>query len=362
MPHPNGNGSDPRRFCGDGFPWPLINELSDGDDVVACYLVLERRRAETRQNKPYLKLSLGDRTGTIDAFVWDEADRWEPLCCTDGFIGVRGRVGSYQDRLQLKVQWIEPLKVEEADLARFLPSSPRDRDTMLRELDALVASVEDEPLRTLLRRCTGKGTALGRAYRSSPAAKRNHHAYLGGLLEHSLSVAGVCDRLAEHYRVQGVAVDRDLLVTGALLHDVGKVRELQPSGSFAYTTAGQLLGHIVIGIQMVAEEAASIPGLDGERLLLLQHLVASHQGRHEWASPKVPQLLEALLLHYADDLDSKMIPASRLVEGVEPGEWTAYDRHLERSFYNPPPTAQSEEVEPVPAEEANELMMDLFRG
>lgn len=324
-----------RVFCGDAYPWTLIADLEDGTDVVACYLVLESRKAETKQNKPYLRLILGDRTGSIDAMVWEDAERLEPVCAPEAFVGVRGRVSSYNDRLQLKVSSIEALSLEAADYELLLPTSPRPREAMERELDAVVGSVRDPGLNKLLRRCLGRGTDLGRAYRVHPAAKRNHHAYVSGLLEHSLSVASSCSRLAEHYAGQGASVDRDLLVTAALLHDIGKIRELKGFPAVAYTTEGKLLGHIVIGIQMVAEAATGVPEIADERRLLLLHLIASHQGRPEWDSPRVPQVIEALLLHYADDLDAKVNQAGALVSRVADGEWTAYDRSLERSFFRP---------------------------
>lgn len=353
---------DPRAFCGEPFPWPLICELADGAEVLACYLVLETKRAETKQRKPYLKLVLGDRSGTIDAMVWDDADRWEPACAAEGVVGVRGKVGCYNDRLQLTVQSVERLAPGPADLDYLLPSSPRPRAAMEKELDDLIASVGDAALRKLLRRCLGRSTELGQLYRVHPAAKRNHHAYLCGLLEHSVSVAASCHRLAAHYARVGVHVDRDLLVSGALLHDLGKIRELKGFPSPGYTTEGQLLGHIVIGIQIVSREAESVPELTPDRLLLLLHLIASHQGKPEWDSPKVPQLLEGLLLHYADDLDAKMNQAAALLAGVPAGGWSPYDRSLERSFFHPPLLSASHHVEPVPAGEAAELLIDLFRG
>lgn len=322
-----------RAFCGDGYPWPLIRDLADGAEVAACYLVLECRRLETKQNKPYLRLVLGDSTGSIDAMVWEDAERLEAVCAPEAFVGVRARVGSYQDRLQLKVVSVQAVSLESGDYELLLPASPRPREAMDRELAAIVASVRDPGLSALLRRTLGRNTETGRAYRTHPAAKRNHHAYVAGLLEHSLSVAASCARLAEHYAEQGVAVDRDLLVTAALLHDIGKLRELKGFPANAYTTEGKLLGHIVIGIQMVAREAEAIPEIAEERRLLLLHLIASHQGRPEWDSPRVPQVIEALILHYADDLDAKVNQAGSLVAGVDAGEWTSYDRSLERSFF-----------------------------
>jgi 3'-5' exoribonuclease len=371
-------GLGPRAFCGDVYPWPLISALSDGNDVVACFFIREKKRLETRQNKPYLRLLLGDRTGEITAFVWEDAERWDRACPPDGVIGVRGRVSAYQDRLQIKVDALEALEPAAEDLELLLPSSPRDRTTMERELDAIVKTVEDAALGALLKRCVGRGTKLGREYRVHPAAMRNHHAYLCGLMEHSLSVAGACDRLAVHYREQGYPVDRDLLVTGALLHDIGKLRELRALPANGYTDEGRLLGHIVIGIGMVAKEAEKVSALDEQRLLLLQHLIASHQGRPEWDSPKVPQMVEALILHYADDLDAKLAQARALLDGVAPGEWSVYDRSLERALYQArgpeshtvsadadPETTRSPDEDPgrdeVRGGPARDSLIDLFR-
>ncbi|HEX2204547.1 MAG TPA: HD domain-containing protein [Longimicrobium sp.] len=353
---------DPREFCGKAFPWPCVRDLADGREVTACYLVHEKQRKETKAAKPYLHLVLGDRTGTIEAKVWDFAERYDALFAADDVVGVRGRTSLYQEKLQLTVTALEPLRVGDDDLEMFLPVSPRDRGEMGRELDLLVKTIGDPALRLLVQRCVGAQTPLGRSFRLHPAAKKNHHAYLGGLMEHSLSVAKAADRLCAHYQAQGAPLDRDVLVAGALLHDIGKVRELSARRTFGYTDEGHLLGHIVIGIQLVAREAEGIPALSAPKLLHLQHLVASHQGRHEWASPKVPQTLEAVILHYADDLDSKMNPAIALLAGTEAGEWSSYDRHLERSLFHPPAFPRSAEVEPVPAAEVVEVVLDMFRA
>jgi 3'-5' exoribonuclease len=351
---------DPRTFCGGA--WPQVRELVDGRDVVACFLVHDKQRKETKSLKPYLHLVLGDRTGTIDAKIWDDAERFDRLFTAEDVVGVRGRTSTYNGRIELTVTALTPVELGEDDLELFIPASPRDRTVMGKELELLVESVADPALRLLLQRMTGRSTAVGKRYRLHPAAKRNHHAYLGGLLEHSLSVALAADALCAHYRRQGARVERDLLVAGALLHDVGKVRELAASRTIAYTDEGQLLGHILIGLQMVTREAEQIPGFRADCLLHLQHLIASHQGRHEWASPKVPQTLEALILHYADDLDSKLNPAMGLLREVGDGGWSPYDRGLERALFQPPAFPANGQVQPVPAAEVVEVVLDMFRG
>lgn len=351
----DGGALAPRDFCG-RVPWRLIAELTDGEEVVACYLVHQVRRLLTKAGQPYLKVLLGDRTGTIDAVIWDDVDRWEPVCVPSRVIGVRGQVSMYQGRPQLRVLSVAPVEADATEMRFLVPAAPRDFDLMERELDAQIASVSDRGLRGLLRRCLGRDTEIGKRFRRHAAATRNHHAYLHGLLEHTLSVASACDRLAEHYREQGIQIDRDLLITGALLHDVGKVEELEAPPAVSYTTSGRLLGHIVIGIGIVERESSAVRGLDAERVLLVQHLIASHQGKPEWDSPRVPQMLEAFILHYADDLDAKMNQAMSALADVAPGEWSEYDRSLARSLYRTP---RSGSVAPGSAD-ADDALIDLF--
>jgi 3'-5' exoribonuclease len=348
---------DPRTFCG-RVPWSLIADLADGDEIAACYLVREIRKLQTKSGQPYIRLVLGDRTGVIEGVIWEEIERWEAICAPKSTIGVRGRVSFYQDRPQLRIASVESIRTSAADMEYLIPASRRDRDVMGRELDAQIASVRSPGLRALLRRCLGRDTELGRSFREHPAATRNHHAYLYGLLEHTLSVAGACARLAEHYHAQGVRVDRDLLMTGALLHDIGKTGELDPLPAPAYTTRGRLLGHILLGIQIVEREGRRIDALDEETLLLVQHLIASHQGRPEWDSPRVPQLLEAFILHYADDLDAKMNQAIGALEGVDAGSWSEYDRSLGRSIYRPGTSTDPKGT----GDQRPDAVIDLFRG
>lgn len=351
--------SNARTFCGE-VPWRLISALARGEEVSACYIVRDARRQEAKNGKDYLRLQLADGTGVIDAMVWEDVDRWEPICAVDAIVGVRAKVGSYQDRLQLSITLVEPLRPEAEEMEHLLQASPRPREAMEKELDRIISSIVDPGLLKLVKRCLGRGTESGRAFRVHPAAKRNHHAYLCGLLEHTLSVVQLADKLGRHYVGQGFEVDRDLLVAGALLHDLGKVRELKSLPASGYTNEGQLLGHIVLGIQIVERESAGIQELDPDRLLLLQHLIASHQGKPEWDSPKVPQLVEGLILHYADDLDAKLNQVRTLLDGVGTGEWSPYDRNLARSFFQPPRLRRSNDGEADESETAAEMVMDLF--
>jgi 3'-5' exoribonuclease len=322
--------ASPRDWVGDQpFPWPPTLSLADGDAVTACFFVLQVTEGRTRGNAPFLRVQLSDCYGTLEARVWDNVENVAPVLRAGAYIGVRGQLETYQDQRQLRVEDAGTLRIELDDLVLFLPRSARPADAMETELAALIASVGDAPLNALLHALLGRDSDTGHAFRLAPAAKQNHHAYLGGLMEHTLSVATVCDRLADHY---GTVLDRDLLIAAALLHDLGKIREIGARAGFPYTDEGKLLGHIVIGMQMVADAARRVPDLTEPRLLLLQHLIASHQGRFEWHSPREPRTLEALVLHYADDLDAKLNQAATLLDAVTGTGWSAYDRGFGRDF------------------------------
>jgi len=341
----------------DPFPWPAVQDLREGARVAGCYYVESSQLRRTRLDKPYLRLKLCDRSGALEGRVWDDADRIYALVPAGSFVGVRGRLEVFNGEAQLNLEEVTPIRVSPEELDLFMPRSPRPADVMERELEALIASVRDRGLRALLRRMLDRDSETGRAFRRAPAAKRNHHAYLGGLLEHTLSVATSCDLLARYY---GGEIDRDLLVTGALLHDIGKVREIITGTGFPYSDEGRLLGHILLGVQMVEAEAAAVPVLPAERRLLLLHLIASHQGRYEWQSPRRPKILEGLILHYVDDLDAKLHQATRLLADVEQG-WSEYDASFAREFFRhlPPPAEREADVAPAGGVSATDAL-DLF--
>jgi 3'-5' exoribonuclease len=326
---PREQGWTPREWIGDDpFPWPPSLGLADGEPLAACFSVAHIGVGRTRSDAAFLKLALTDSHGTLEARMWDDVDAVVDHLRTGSYVGVRGCMETYQDQRQLRIESLALLRVELDDLVLFLPRSARSPDRMDAELAAAIASIGDAALHRLLRALLDPETDTGRAFRLAPAAKQNHHAYLGGLIEHTLSVTRVCDLLAAHY---GPALDRDLLVAAALLHDIGKIREIGARSGFPYTDEGKLLGHIIIGMQIVADTARGVPELPEGRLLLLQHLIASHQGRYEWHSPREPRTLEAILLHYADDLDAKLTQAASLIDTVA-GGWTAYDRGFGRDF------------------------------
>ena len=341
----------PREWIGDlPFPWPPTLTHVDLEDVVACYAIHSLTIGRTRTDAPFLRMQLRDCYGSVEGRMWDGVEDVMDILRPGMYVGVRGRLERYQAERQLRIESISPLRVELDDLFLFLPRSARAAEHMDAELGAAIASIADDGLRGLLLALLGGGTDTGHAFRLAPAAKQNHHAYLGGLLEHTLSVVSLCDLLARHY---APAVDRDLLIAGALLHDIGKVREIGARAGFPYTDEGKLLGHILIGLQMVNDAAAAVPALHASRLLLLQHLIASHQGRYEWQSPREPRTLEAIVLHYADDLDAKLNQAGALLDAV-PAGWTAYDRNFARDFlkHHNLNTSASPELPTRPPDEA----------
>jgi 3'-5' exoribonuclease len=218
----------------------------------------------------------------VEGRLWDAADTAAAVLRAGSYVGVAGRISYFGGEPQLCVEEFEPLDVQLEDLPFFLPRSPRAQAAMEAELEQFIVSVREPSLRQLLHACLATDTEVGPGFRLAPAAKYNHHAYLGGLLEHTLSVAGICDRLAAHY---GTVIDRDLLLTAALLHDIGKVHEIGASAGFPYTDEGKLLGHILLGLQLVTDAARGVTTIAPHCLLLLQHLIAAHQGRFEWQSP-----------------------------------------------------------------------------
>jgi len=309
----------------------FIEQLKAGDRLDDFFLVKSARMAETRAGKPYMTLEVVDRTGEISGPIWDRAEELQGLCQGGFFVHLSGQVQSYRDKLQLKIDAVRGVERSEIDPADFTLVSDQDRTGMAEELQLLAASVKNPHLRKLLA-FFFKREPMWQRFQDAPAAKGIHHAYAGGLLEHSLSVARTADLMAAHY----AGVDRSLLVTGALLHDIGKVDELVLElAVIDYTAEGRLKGHLVMGSEMVAAAAAQIKDFPAELLTQLQHLILSHHGRQEFGSPTVPMTMEAFLLSCMDDLDAKMNLMEQLRKKMKtPGlQWTEYQRSLERYLY-----------------------------
>lgn len=328
-----------------------IADLKEGQQISDLFLVSKKSLAETKSGNPYLALTLMDRSGEIEARSWDNAARLDALAEVGRIVAVEGQVKAFRDQRQLNVTGLQPVAEGSVDLAHFMPASRRAPGEMQAELASLIATVIDPGLHRLLAGLF-RGTLL-EEFSRAPAAKMMHHACLGGLLEHTLSVAGLALKICEHYH----GLDRDLLLAGALLHDLGKVREFSyASVPFDYTDQGRLIGHLVLGVEMVRSQAERVPELAPTRLDQLLHLILSHHGRHEFGSPCLPMTSEAILLHHLDDIDAKMELIDRLSEQVEGDgyQWSDYQRSLERFLYlkgreaapRPRPAPEPEHGEP----------------
>lgn len=307
---------------------PYISDLQPDQMATGMFLVSAKDIRQKKSGDPFLSLILSDKTGEIDAKMWDNVVEVMDAFERDAFIRVRGLPQIFQNKLQLTIHKLQPLADSEVELGDFFPASTRDPGEMWTELNAHVDAMQNPHLRALLRAFLDD-PEIARRYRIAPAAKSIHHAWLSGLIEHVLSLCVLAKVTAKHYS----GIDEDLLLTGVVLHDIGKIYELGYDRSFLYTTEGQLLGHIVIAMRMIDEKARQVPGMPPKLLTLVQHLVASHHGSLEFGSPKVPSFPEAMLLHHLDNLDSKMETMRGLIEKDSRigGHWTGFSQALERS-------------------------------
>jgi 3'-5' exoribonuclease len=266
------------------------------------FLLLSKQTRTTKSNKPYLNLIFGDKTGQLEGRVWEPNDPRIPKDIERGdIVKVRGCVSRFDERLQMKVEQMRRAMTGEADKTDLMPSTTRDVDALWSELLGFVESFTQPDLKRLLTTLLSD-PQLAEAYREAPAARQLHHAWLGGLLEHVISLLQLADRVAPHYPL----LHRDLLLTGVVLHDIGKVRELSWDAGFDYTVEGQLLGHIPMGVALVEKTIEGLPGFPGRLRTLVVHMILSHHGKLEFGSPKLPMIPEALVLNFLDDLDAKM--------------------------------------------------------
>lgn len=333
-----------------------VNTLKEGDQIDDLFLVKTAKLGETRAGKPYLVLAVMDKSGEISGPIWEDAARYRDVCVVGTVVHCQGSVQSYREKAQLKIDDVRLVEQSDIDLGDYFPTSVRCRDEMAGELQQLVRTVADPFLKKLLNVFFTKSDWWPR-FKEAPAAKGIHHAYIGGLLEHSLSVGKAADALAAHYE----GVNRSLLLTGALLHDIGKLVELQMEcGVVDYTVQGRLKGHLVIGSEMVGHAAAKIRNFPEELMSQVQHLILSHHGRQEFGSPTVPMTVEAFMLSFLDDLDAKMNIIEQLRRKMENEElsWTDYQRSLERYLYLG--GFEKETPVPVPSDITNSRQATLF--
>jgi 3'-5' exoribonuclease len=307
----------------------FISELQPGEAVDDLFVLAEKAVLQKKDGDNYLNLVFSDRTGRMRGVVWDQVDRIQRLFNTGDVARVKATVGEYRGALQLIVKDMAVVETASIDYADFITASERNIEALLERVIALTESFTDSHLQELLR-AFWRDDDFVRQFKAAPAAKMMHHAYLGGLLEHTLSMAVLADRIAGHY----TGVNRDLLVTGALLHDIGKIKEFRYDSVIDYSDEGRMLNHITLGVQLLEEKIRALPDFPAEKALLLKHMVISHHGSRDLGSPEPPKTIEAVLLNYIDEIDSK-IHGIRDFMNRENSEapWTAYHRLLERHFY-----------------------------
>ena len=303
----------------------------ENQTITSCFVVASKQVKAKKNGEVYLSLVLADRSGQLQANMWDNVSDALDTFGQDDFVKAKGVIHKYNGRWQMTVHKLRKLDDAEIDYSDYIPKTTKDIDELWAKLGEFVESFENPWLKQLVQAFMSD-EALVTAYKCAPAAKTLHHAFVGGLLDHVVSLFTVCDLASRNYP----DVNRDLLLTGAFLHDVGKVQELTYQRSIAYTTKGQLLGHMIIELEMLHEKLAHIPGFPDELKILIEHLIISHHGQYEFGSPKLPMFPEALMLHYLDDLDSKMeaMRAQFAREAELPGAWTSYNPSLGRPLLN----------------------------
>src|ERR1700751_4260018 len=290
--------------------------------ITSSFVVVSKQVKPKKSGEPYLALILGDRTGQIEAKMWDNVEDALDAFEQDDFLKVKGLINRYKSRFQLTIHKLRRLTESEIDYSDYLPKTTKNIDELWQTLTEFVASFQDTHLRALIQGFMAD-PEIAQAYRNAPAAKTLHHAYIGGLLDHVVSLFRACDLVCRNYP----QVNRDLVLAGAFLHDISKSHELTYNRSFSYTTRGQLLGHMVIELEMLQAKIALVPGFPAELKTLLEHLIISHHGQYEFGPPSLPTFPEALLLHYMDDLDSKMESMRAHFERDSELEspWTSYN-------------------------------------
>jgi 3'-5' exoribonuclease len=316
----------------------FVEDLGDGETIEETYLVADKQLRANRNGVHYLQLDLQDRSGTINARLWNATDPLFRSFEAGDFVTVKGKVQLFQGALQVILTNIERVPAERVELTEFLPHTDKDVNQLLTKLRTALRKVGNPHLRALAE-CFLMDDAFVRAFSRVPAGIRVHHAYVGGLLEHVVAMLDLTERVAPLYP----GLDRDLLTMGVFLHDAGKVSELSFERSFAYTDEGNLIGHVVIGVELLNEKAHQVPELTGEPfprelLLRLKHMILSHHGALEFGAARLPMTPEAMALHYLDNLDAKMHLTLRDIreDRNKQSAWTPFNQSLQRRLYKGP--------------------------
>jgi 3'-5' exoribonuclease len=312
-----------------------VRQFADGDNIDDVFLVMAKQLRTNRQGNLFLQVELRDRSGSISARMWNATENLTRQFDDGDFLRVKGRVQLFQGALQMILSHISPVESEKIEIADFLPHTEQDISKLLERLRSVLLRMSNHHLRALVE-CFLMDDQFVRDFCRAPAGVRNHHAYIGGLLEHVVTLLDLADRILPLYP----ELDRDVLLSGVFLHDLGKVRELSFGRSFGYSDEGQLIGHLVIGVEILNEKIREVEKLMGERfpeelLLRLKHMILSHHGTYEFGSPKLPMTPEAIALHHLDNFDAKVHSFSRDIrEDRNPTTaWTQYNQSLQRKLY-----------------------------
>lgn len=305
-----------------------IKDYKDGDRVFDIYLCKHKVSAVTKNGKPYESLTLQDKTGTLDAKVWDPNNPGIGEFDTLDYIEVYGDITSFQGALQVNVKRIRKCQEGEYTPADYLPVSKFDIEEMYQELLDYINGIENQYLKQLLQMFFVEDQNFMKAFKQSSAAKTVHHGFMGGLLQHTLSVVKLCDYYCGAYPM----LKRDLLISAAICHDIGKTREISLFPQNDYTDEGQFLGHIVIGTEMVAEKISKIDGFPTILASELKHCILSHHGEYEFGSPKKPAIMEAVALNFADNTDAKMQTFTEILENTSETGWMGFNRLFESNL------------------------------
>lgn len=313
----------------------FVEQLTDGENIEEVYLTTDKQVRANRNGNPYLQVELRDRSGSISGRLWNVGDALARTFEVGDFLHIKGKVQLFQGALQVILTGIERVEGPRVDLGDFLPHTDQDVTKLLERLRGFLLKLSNPHLKALAE-CFLIDDDFVRGYSQAPAGVRNHHAYLGGLLEHTVTLMDGADRLLPLYP----DVNRDLLLMGIFLHDAGKVRELSYAKAFAYTDEGQLVGHVVIGVEMLNEKLAKVSDLTGdpfplELALRLKHMIVSHHGTYEFGAPRLPMTPEAIALHYLDNLDAKIHSYTRDIreDRNASSAWTPYNQATQRRLF-----------------------------
>jgi 3'-5' exoribonuclease len=313
----------------------FVEELTDGEALDDVYLATEKQLRANRNGNLYLQMMLRDRTGAIGARLWNVTEAQGRSFEEGDFVQARGKVQLFQGSLQVILNSLERVQQPQVELADFLPHTDKDIGKLLQQMRSILMKMTNHHLRALAE-CFLMDQAFLRDFCRAPAGVRNHHAYIGGLLEHVVNMLEAAERLSPLYP----KVDRDLLLMGVFVHDIGKLRELSYDRVFGYTDEGQLVGHIVMGVEMLSEKVRQVPDLTSEPfpaelLLRLKHLIVSHHGSLEFGSPRLPMTPEAIALHHLDNLDAKVHTFVRDIAEDSGNEtaWTPFSTSLQRRLF-----------------------------